>query len=402
MDAWRAPRFATLMLALSMLLGALVGLATAHGAEAHGIVVHDPQTTFRDFCRRDDAGVLWLEIPGGLRFELIESTADPAIVNPGDGAFHPFEESRVREALAQVRYPLGALRTEVFILPLPRRHGLESAAAPGLILLSPGVRPLSAEQQHAEFIHELGHVVQYALMPDALVERWGGYRRLRGIQDEKVFAASGAHAYRPHEIFAEDFRALFGGATANYSGTIENPDLAHPSVVPGLEGFIVDLAHGRLGDAALRVAANPARASVRFESGVAPAEPLDILDVAGRRIAVVQPSAIEGGVAWTWDRRDLGGARVGAGVVFARSRGGRAAPARGVLAPWENTRAGAVERPRSSRVARAHDPAVSAGRASARGTALPTDRSRPRSRARARRRGPRSCARRRTPCAGSR
>ena len=51
---------------------------------------------------------------------------------------------------------------------------------------------------------------------------------------------------RPHEIFAEDFRALFGGPTANYSGTIENPGLVHPGAVPGLAAFFLNLTGARL------------------------------------------------------------------------------------------------------------------------------------------------------------
>ena len=127
----------------------------------------------------------------------------------------------MRAALAAVRFPLGAVSAEVFLLPYPRRTQLESAAGPGLILLAPGVRALSRAHQHAEFVHELGHVVQYALMPDGDA-RWSDYLELRAIDDASRFSATGSHAYRPHEIFAEDFRALFGDADATYSGTIEN------------------------------------------------------------------------------------------------------------------------------------------------------------------------------------
>ena len=117
-------------------------------------------------------------------------------------------------------YPLDGVAADVFILPYPRRAGLTSAAGPGLILLSPGVYALPREQQHAEFVHELGHVVQYARLPDAdadVVET--ATAALRGITDVgRLLAPTPAHADRPHEIFAEDFRALFGGALATSTG----------------------------------------------------------------------------------------------------------------------------------------------------------------------------------------
>src|SRR5258707_5060384 len=134
-------------------------------------------------------------------------------MTPGDGAFQAFDPAEVNAAMADVRFPLREVSAEVFILPYPRRASLESAAGPGLILLSPGVRMLSREHQHSEFVHELGHVVQYALLPDADGSGWAQYARMRGLEPG-VNSASAPHANRPHEIWAEDFRALFGGAAA--------------------------------------------------------------------------------------------------------------------------------------------------------------------------------------------
>src|SRR5205807_7522967 len=133
-----------------------------------------------------------------------------AITNPGDGDFHSFDAAEVRAAMTLVRFPLRGISAEVFILPYPRRQSLESAAGPGLILLSPGVRPLSREHQHSELVHELGHVVQYSFLPDAHAEDWSEYASMRGL-DPTVNNATSPHASRPHEIWAEDFRALFGG-----------------------------------------------------------------------------------------------------------------------------------------------------------------------------------------------
>ncbi len=301
----------------------------AEGASGHGLVIHDATETRERYCATDSEGRLWLTLPGGARYELVTSTSDPRISNPGDGSFHPFEAAELRAALGDLDYPLGPVRADVFVLPYPRRSGLESAAGPRLILLSPGVRPLSREQQHAEFVHELGHVVQYALMPDSDSTRWTTYRRMRGILDDTKYSAGAIHADRPHEIFAEDFRALFGGATANYSGTIENSELDPPSSVTGLRDFLRGL--GATQPMRVdRVAAtpNPARGAIRFSLARAAAVPLDLFDAAGRRIATLVPSTFGAGVEWTWDGTDARGGRVGPGVLFARPRGAGAATVR--------------------------------------------------------------------------
>ena len=290
------------------------------GCATSGFEIHDAAETLRDYCAPDSLGRLWLALPGGARYELITSITDPAIWNPGDGAFHPFEAAEVRAALAALNFPVDGLHADVFLLPYPRRSGLESAAGPGLVLLAPGVRPLSREQQHAEFVHELGHVVHRALLPDSDATAWSDYRALRGIEDPNVFGPLAAHAYRPHEIFAEDFRALFGDGLANYSGSIENSTIAPPSRVDGLREFMQSLAGSRL--AVVGVARpNPARGAVRFERPGG-AVPLDVFDAQGRLVASLAPAGAGGGVRWDWDGRGQSGAAAGAGMFFARPRDG--------------------------------------------------------------------------------
>jgi len=313
------------------LLGTALGLATlivvgaranelVGSGSAHGIVIHDAESTLRDFCQTDESGVLWLTLPGGERFELVTSTQDPAISNPGDGAFHPYAVSVVRDALREVNFPLAAIGVDIYLLPYPRRGGLDSAAGSGLILLAPGVRPLTDEHQHAEFVHELGHVVQYAMFPDADTGRWNRYRALRGIEDQAVYCASAVHADRPHEIFAEDFRALFGDPQANYSNSIENSNLTPPAAVSGLGTFMTELA-GVSAPLQLAASPNPGRGALRFSRAGLTSAPLDLFDLAGRRLASVPASGIAGGTLWAWDGRDANGRSAGPGVLFARVRG---------------------------------------------------------------------------------
>lgn len=292
----------------------------AQGA-AGGFVIHGPDQTLSDYCAWDAEGRLWLTLPGGARYELVTSTADPAISNPGDGAFHPFQESEVRAALASLRFPTGSLRADVFLLPYPRRSGLESAAGAGLVLLAPGVRPVSPEQQHAEFIHELGHVVHRALLPDSDANAWNAYRALRGIADPAVYAASAPHANRPHEIFAEDFRALFGDPLANYTRTVENAVIPPPSQVAGLREFLLELA-GVAAPVVLAARPNPAHGAVEFTRPGGPATLLDVFDAQGRRVASLSPTRVGNGLRWSWDGRDRTGAAATAGVFYVRPRDG--------------------------------------------------------------------------------
>ena len=322
-------------LAVALSLASFTGTPlSAHEVDAsgaaQGLVIHDAASTLRNYCAADSEGRLWLTLPGGRRFELITSTDDPGIINSGDGAFHPFDAAEVTSALAELRFPVSTLSADVFLLPYPRRAQIESAAGSRLILLSPGVRPLTREHQHAEFVHELGHVVHHALMPDG-DGRWATYRRMREIDDPR-YSPTGPHADRPHEIFAEDFRALFGGPRATYSGTIENSSLAAPKDVPGLASFMLSLA-GITSPLPILVSPNPTRGALRFTLAGATAVPLDLVDACGRRIASLAPQATPGGIEWSFEGVDDAGRTVSPGVLFARPRGARHSGARIIVVP---------------------------------------------------------------------
>jgi hypothetical protein len=220
---------------------------------------------------------------------------------------------------------LRGLEVEIFVLPFPRRELLASSADGSSIYLSPGVQPLSDDQVHALVIHELGHVVHHQFLPDG-DPGWPVYRALRGITDETHFSGDALHRNRPHEIFAEDFRALFGGPRANYSRSIENSDLVYPSEVDGLCDFFTALTAENAGPSrtrpALESSPNPFRPSttIRF---VIPAgrhdARLDVVSVEGRLVRRLLGKPLDGGEhAIVWDGRDGTGREVAAGVYFAR------------------------------------------------------------------------------------
>lgn len=174
-------------------------------------------------------------------FSVITDINDPAISNKGDGRFHPFDEDLVIQCLDQITYPGLDLDVEIYVLPYPRLNALSSSASGNRIYLSPQVLEISKEGAAYIVAHELGHVFQYRYLPDPDYRRWSHYRRIRGIEDENKFSSSSAHAYRPHEIIAEDFRVLFGGPWAYFGGRVENPELASPGFVDGLKPFFLGL-----------------------------------------------------------------------------------------------------------------------------------------------------------------
>jgi len=319
---------------IGIVIGLILVVLAARGDElsgpgvgARGVVVHDAAETLERFCVPDTDGTWWFTPPGGARWELVTRIADPAIANPGDGVFHPFDADEVRAAIAALRYPLGGLGIEVFVLPYPRRAQLESAAGPGLILLSPGVMPVARETQHVIVTHELGHVVHLARMPDAGAEAWSRWRSLRGVSDEGVYRASAMHADRPHEIFAEDFRVLFGDALAASGGSIENAALTSPAAVPGLDAFVLSLVPVAPGPS-LVARPNPSRAAVTMSRVGDVARMMDVYDVTGRRVATLAPEGSSAGWNWRWDGRGDDGRTLAPGRYLARERGSATEPAR--------------------------------------------------------------------------
>jgi hypothetical protein len=146
-------------------------------------------------------------------------------------AFHAARLEWVREALEKVdprvRRLIGA---ELYVLPFPRRAMLASSCDGTAIYLSPGVnRPPSRAEVHFLVFHEVGHMIHRQLLPDRDRPGWERYRRVRGIALAR-FGPHARHADRPHEVFAEDFRKLFGTAPARAARPLD------PSSAPPLEG----------------------------------------------------------------------------------------------------------------------------------------------------------------------
>lgn len=172
-----------------------------------------------------------ITLDDGSRLNVVTDINDPLIANKGDGQFHPFDTDQVVGLIAEIGYPDLDLEVDIYLLPYPQSDVLVSSTAGRRVYLSPAVGEIS--RQHAAYIvaHEIGHVFQHRYLPVAAKRAWQQYRRVRGIEDGR-FSGTAAHAYRPTEIFAEDFRVLFGGPAAYYDGRVENPELTSPVGTP--------------------------------------------------------------------------------------------------------------------------------------------------------------------------
>lgn len=97
---------------------------------------------------------------------------------------------------------------------------------------------LSKQTIHRLAVHEMGHQIDFQLMNS---EKWNEYKKLRGIEDTyKYKDSSKVYNERPQEIFAEDFRLLFGGE-ASREATHLNSNLQDPTKITGLKEFFLSL-----------------------------------------------------------------------------------------------------------------------------------------------------------------
>jgi len=153
------------------------------------------------------------------------------------------DPAKYGEALNQVGFPLEAVgRYKVYFLNYRLKN---YASAMALSFLDDSVvvfgtyHEYTPEKLHQLAVHELGHQIDFKLMS---TEKWNRYKGLRGITDgSKYNNNSPVHADRPQEIFAEDFRLLFGGETARKIPHL-NEGLTSPDQVKGLKEFMTGLA----------------------------------------------------------------------------------------------------------------------------------------------------------------
>ncbi|MGQ9603062.1 MAG: T9SS type A sorting domain-containing protein [bacterium] len=264
-----------------------------------GIVIYPPDEVLH--CCLLEHGRLVIRFEGAYPWELDRAN---------DMVF-PMDLDELVDAIQQIRFPLDRVVADVLILPLMRIEIQRSSAEGSVIFLSPGVKPYSDEHIHYTIAHEIGHVVQHLLMPEEAGHLWAEYLALRGIQDESSIPSKTLR-----EMFAEDFRLLFGGDLARFNGSSAIKEFQSPEAVPGLKEFILKLAD-QGSPKPIRVTPNPFRDFVFFDldrSDLRKAS-LKIFDAQGRLINEIHwDSMFEKRLSW--DGNSTAGKEVPPGVYF--------------------------------------------------------------------------------------
>jgi FlgD Ig-like domain len=303
---------------------ALLGWACLLLAAAHGILADEVpvgQATIYAGSSVDrfivTAGsTVYVAVPGARRWDLCEA----------GGPYVPMPLDEVVNALGGISYPLAALEATVVILPAPRCGVCESSAEGSVVFLSPGRCEWPREHVHYTVTHEMGHVLHNAMMPDKREDLWREYARLRGV-DFDTARTSEKHSARLHEMFAEDFRVLFGDDLARCGSGVENHDLVAPDAVPGLREFFLALPSRASAQPSVHAQPNPFTACLAISGGSAasalPAiDEVIVYDASGRAIARLKPAGAASEV--TWDGRAGDGSAAAPGVYFLAVRSGAA------------------------------------------------------------------------------
>lgn len=130
---------------------------------------------------------------------------------------------QVEKAIREIMFPLDHLDMPVFIVPYQLRlwsekYGWGQAYHGRTYPTHVIIGNLPKNSLDAWLTHEIGHAVQYSL-PE---ERYKEYLQLRGIEN---WLETGLYEQRPREIFAEDFRVLFGNEQARQAEYFPQIDL---------------------------------------------------------------------------------------------------------------------------------------------------------------------------------
>jgi hypothetical protein len=149
------------------------------------------------------------------------------------------------------------------------------------------------------------------------MDLWQHYADLRDLPSADTEPGAG-HSSRISEVFAEDFRVLFGGSKARCGGEVENHDLASPETVDGLREFMLSLRGEWEGRISVSASPNPFESSVvlRAFSLDEPVglDALEVYDVQGRLLKRFAPA--RGSREIVWDGRDKTGSTVAPGMYM--------------------------------------------------------------------------------------
>lgn len=268
--------------------------------EGTRITVYPPEEVLT-YCR-----------PEQDRLILYFKTCYPWTLDQTQDSVFPMDANQVMDAIQQIDYPLDRVVADVLILPFLRMEIPKSSAEGSIILLSPGVSPYSDQHVHYTAVHEVGHIVQHQFMPETAKDLWKEYLGLRGIE----YDACVVSPKMMREMFAEDFRLLFGGELARLNGSSAIKVFDPPQEVPNLREFMLGLPD-RVGWGLIQASPNPFRDSVafRFTCLNLQGAVLRIFNSQGRLITKAEIGSIEDGIL-SWDGSSNQGQQVSPGVYF--------------------------------------------------------------------------------------
>ncbi len=210
---------------------AVLGFASGSAAEVHHLSNGITATVYSP----TEISEQWISLEKNSTFLTHPAAGSVELVDNSE-YMHPFSQTEVLAALADMHGFTAEIDVSVFILPAtPTRTG-SSFARRDAIYLAPGTGPVDPSTIAYITTHEMGHVLTWAFIDD-YPARWKAYMELRQL-DESSLAVDAIHADRAREILAEDIRALFGGPLATAAGSIENHHLVHPNRVDGLKSML--------------------------------------------------------------------------------------------------------------------------------------------------------------------
>ena len=235
----------------------------------------------------------------------------------------PILPETVRDVLGRLR-PLSGrtLEVRVYCLPAYPKGIGRSFCVGSEVFLAPAFRSPPEATVAYTLVHEIGHAVENTLLRSAA--GWEAFAQLRGL-DARHRPDAAAHRDRPEEIFAEDFRVLYGGRLARADGRQENNDLAPAATVEGLPDFFERVLDGEFLRATARLqfsaSPNPFNPRTRLRVDVPPEIALrggraraTIFDVRGRRVRRLPELPVGEQLQWDFEARDSHGLALASGA----------------------------------------------------------------------------------------
>ena len=316
------------------LVSSIVVLCAAGRSAAEVRIVGAEEVRAR-YCR-EDGGRLYLVLPGLAPEELITSTADPAVANPGDGTFHPLDRdwSRLRSQASISRSTVWTPRCTSCRIRDGRVSSRRRPTAPFFLLRAPcpfrrrrfmPSSPMSSDTSSSTPSLPKGSPA------------WSAYLKLRGLAVDVLLRGP-----RSRRAAARDLRRGLPrpGASdlARGDGSVENashgpadddrrPGRVHRRPAGPRPSH---RAHRRLRGRPLRGGVPEPVPPRRDDRGGARAghrraareRTFQIVDARGRVVRRESvPASSDGSATWRWDGRGEGGVELASGTYFVHTAG---------------------------------------------------------------------------------